>query len=382
MRIDARFFDGETARDHLVSAELVPEGLAIEGLEVSRRIWSLSGLVAITPVRPGYPVRLGHDAIPGARLVITQEAFTRNLVARAPHLAGGLNVKKAGRLAAIVTACALLTLGVLYLTLSYAPQALAAILPESWRNTLGDQVEATLSEGAKLCATSKTNPILRALATRLGEGNPEAPGFELKVYDIGIVNAFALPGSRIVLTKKLIETADAPDEVAGVLAHEMGHVYHRHAEAQIVRAMGIELLLKIASGGGDTVSGIAGLLAILRYSRDAEREADSFALEELTKAAIDPLGLKRFFEKMVKLEGENGSSGGIFGTMSDMMSTHPVTEDRIKAIKPLPEGTTARPVLSDADWNGLRKVCDERVVRKSGYRFSVRSRLSAQIDPI
>ena len=99
MRADARFFDGETARDHLVSVELVPEGIVIEGLEVSRRVWSPTGLVAITPIRPGHPARLGHDAVPGARLVITQEAFTRELVARAPYLAGGFNARKAGRLA-------------------------------------------------------------------------------------------------------------------------------------------------------------------------------------------------------------------------------------------------------------------------------------------
>jgi predicted Zn-dependent protease len=357
MRVDARYFDGEIARDYLVSAELVPEGLAIEGLEVSRRLWSLSGLVAIAPIRPGYPVRLGHDGVPGARLVITQEAFTRELVARAPHLAGGLNVRKAGRWTAIIAACALFTVGILYLTLSYAPQTLAFMLPESWRNTLGDQVETTLASNAKLCGTSTGNATLAKLASRIAQGDPDAPLFELKVYDIDFVNAFALPGARIVVTRKLIETADAPEEVAGVLAHELGHVYHRHAEAQLLRAMGIELLLKVASGGGDTISGFAGLLAILRYSRDAEREADSFALEQLTKEAIDPLGLKRFFEKIMKLEGGQGSSGGIFGTMNDMMSTHPLTQDRIDAIQPLPAGVTPRPVLSDSDWAALKKVC-------------------------
>lgn len=357
MRVDARFFDGEIARDHMVAAELVPEGLAIEGIDISRRVWSLSGLYAVSPIRAGYPVRLGHDAVPGARLVITQKAFARELVQRAPHLAGGLNVRKAGRWAAIIVGCALLTLGVLYLTLSYAPQTLAFMLPESWRNTLGDQVEATLTRDIKLCATSKSNRTLQALSSRLVEGNPDVPPFELKVYDIDIVNAFALPGGRVVLTKKLIETAETPEEVAGVLGHEIGHVYHRHAEAQLVRAMGIELLLKIASGGGDTMSGLAGLLAILRYSRDAEREADSFALAAMTKAAIDPMGLKHFFETVKKLHGDKGSGGGLFGTMSDMMSTHPVTDERIDAIKPLPQGTTARPVLSDADWASLKKIC-------------------------
>lgn len=355
MRADAQFFDGETARDHLVSVELVPEGLVIEGLDISRRVWSPTGLVAITPIRPGYPARLGHDAAPGARLVITQEAFTRELVARAPYLAGGFNVRKAGRLTAIIAACVLLTVGGLYLILSYAPQTIAFVLPESWRSSLGDQVEATLASGGRLCATSKNNATLQALNKRLAEGDPQAPPFELKVYDIDIVNAFALPGDRIVVTRKLIDTAETPEEVAGVLAHEMGHVYYRHAEAQLVRALGIDLLANLASGG--TISGVAGFLAILRFSRDAEREADDFALAELTKSAIDPLGLKRFFERIMKLEGDTGSSGGFFGTVSDLMSTHPVTQLRIDAIKPLPEGIVPRPVLSDPDWASLKKVC-------------------------
>jgi predicted Zn-dependent protease len=357
MRVDARFFDGEVARDFLVSAELLPEGLAIEGLEVSRRVWSLSGLTASSPIRPGYPVRLGHEAVPGARLVISQDSFARELVARAPFLAGGFNTRKAGRWAAVIAGCAFLTVGVLYVTLSYAPQSLAFVLPESWRTALGNQIEETLASNGRLCATSESNPALQALSRRLAEGNPEAPAYVLKVYDIDIVNAFTLPGARVVMTQKLIDTADTPDEVAGVLAHEMGHVYHRHAEAQMLRAMGIELLLKVASGGGDTISGLAGMLAILRYSRDAEREADNFALDDLANAAIDPLGLKRFFEKVMKMEGDSGSSGGIFGTVSGMMSTHPLTQERIDAIKPLPNGTVLRPVLSDSDWASLKKIC-------------------------
>src|SRR5262245_7744791 len=208
MRVDARFFDGETARDHLVAAELLPEGLAIEGPELSRRVWSFSGLTSIAPIQAGHPARLGHDAAPGARLVISQHAFLRELVARAPHLAGRLNVRKAGRWAVIGAASALLAAGVLYLALSFAPQALAFILPESWREALGDQVEASLSEGAKLCATSMGNMALADLRRRLAEGDPKAPPFELKVYDINILNAFTLPGDRIVLTEKLIEAAE------------------------------------------------------------------------------------------------------------------------------------------------------------------------------
>lgn len=357
MRADARFFDGEIARDHVAVVELSSLGLQIDGLEVRQRIWSLSGLTAIATPQPGYPFRLSHESEPGARLVITQEAFTRELIAQAPHLAGGFNAKRAGRVAAIVAVSALITAGVLYVLLSYAPQTLAFVLPDSWRNSLGAQVETTLASSGKLCATSASNATLRSFADRLREGNPDMPPFELKVYDLDIVNAFALPGGRIVITKKLIDAVKAPEEVAGVLAHEIGHVYHRHSEAQLIRALGIELLLRMAAGGGDTLSSFAGLLAILRYSRDAEREADDYAQKAMINAAIDPAALKSFFEALKKLLGDRVSTGGLFGTMTDMMSTHPVTDERIEAIKPLPAGTVTRPALSDTDWASLKKIC-------------------------
>jgi predicted Zn-dependent protease len=262
-------------------------------------------------------------------------------------------------MSAIVALCALLATAVLYLILSYAPQTLAFVLPEAWRNTLGDQVEQTVASHARLCATSNDNIPLGDLRDRLAEGNPDSPAFSLKVYDLKIINAFTLPGGRIVLTRDLIDAAKTPEELAGVVAHEVGHVYHRHPEAQLVRSMGIELLLRIASGGGDTISGFAGLLAILRYSRDAEREADSYALNALANAAIDPMGLKRFFEAMQKLEGGRSKpgGGGLFGAMNDILSTHPVTAERIDDIKPLPAGTVARPALSAVEWASLKKVC-------------------------
>lgn len=358
IRTDARFFDGEIARDHIAVVELTDRGLEIEGVDVRQRIWSLSGLSAVALPQPGYPLRLSHESEPGARLVITQEAFTRELVIRAPHLAGGFNARRAGRVAVIVAVSALLTAAILYLILSFAPQAVAFVLPDSWRNSLGDQVEATVASGGKLCANSTGDTSLRSLYNRIREGNTDMPPFELKVYDLNMMNAFALPGGRIVVTKELIDTAKTPEEVAAVVAHEIGHVYHRHPEAQLVRAMGIELLLRMAAGGGNTFSNFAGVLAILRYSRDAEREADAFAQKAMINAAIDPVALKSFFEAMKRLLGDRASSGGLFDTMTDMMSTHPVTDERIAAIGPLPPGIVVRPVLSSADWHSLRNLCN------------------------
>jgi predicted Zn-dependent protease len=140
-----------------------------------------------------------------------------------------------------------------------------------------------------------------------------------------------------------------------VIAHELGHVANRHSEAQLIRAVGLQLMLSLASGGtgGNQLGEMAGVLTILRYSRVAEEEADNSAQQTLSQAAIDPLGLKRFFEKIQKLEG--ASSSGIFDNLASMISTHPLTEDRIAAIKPL-QGQP-RVVLSAEDWQALRGIC-------------------------
>jgi beta-barrel assembly-enhancing protease len=143
--------------------------------------------------------------------------------------------------------------------------------------------------------------------------------------------------------------------VAGVLAHEIGHVGHKHPEAQMIRVMGVQVLLSLASGGGDTFGSAAAMLTILRYSRDAEREADAYARDMLKAAAIDPLGFKAFFESIKKETGE--LEEGTLGKLTSIISTHPMTDERIAAIEPLPAGVIARAVLNDADWRALRGIC-------------------------
>jgi beta-barrel assembly-enhancing protease len=348
----ARFFDGEHAREHEVLVRLTAGGLQVEGADVKRRLWPLSGLVAITQAQPGGAMRLSHESEPGARLIINDRALAGELGTAAPHLLGALNYSRLVRKAAWIGVGIAAVIGICYLVLAFAPQQIAYLLPESWREKLGDQLEASFTDGAKLCAGSD-HAVLQKLAARLVEGSNDAPPFALKVYDMRMVNAFALPGGHIVVTGDLIETASGGDEVAGVIAHEIGHAAYRHPEAQIVRAMGLQIILGMVSGGGsDTISGLAGLLAVLRYSREAEREADAFAHGLMTTAQIDPMALARFFERMKKLAGENGES-----LLGGLLSTHPVTDERIAAIKPLPDGVVARPALSDADWQTLRDIC-------------------------
>ncbi len=353
----ALFFDGQTAADQHVSVAIDIAGLRFSGDATPEQTWDYAGLAAVERHHPGLPFRLTHESQPHARLILRDDVIAADLMARAPQLKGGFTLRGKGRALAwtIGVAAGFILAG--YLVLQFAPQKLAFVLPDSWRNRVGGQVEASLTEGAKQCTGAGGVSALGAMAARLAESNPDLPPLSIHVYNIPVMNAFAMPGERIVITAELIRRANRPEQVAGVLAHEVGHVLKRHSEAQLVRATGLQILLSIITGGGgDTISTIAGVATILTYTREAEAEADDVALALMEKAAIDPLGLREFFEILLAQEGK--PSTGAWGKIESSISTHPGTEDRIKKIHPLPDNIVPRAVLSDAQWQSLRKICE------------------------
>ncbi|MCB1379539.1 MAG: M48 family metallopeptidase [Alphaproteobacteria bacterium] len=351
------FFDGKIAAERMVTIRRDGSSLTFSGPDTGVLTWTFAKMEAVAPHREGHALRLSSATDPGSRLIVDDAAFIAELLQRAPHLAGRVNPRKVGRAVLWFGGgmAALLVAG--YLVLQSAPQFLAKALPEAWRERVGAQIEASLTEQARQCMNPHGVSALAALTARITEGSPDLPPLAIRVYDIPVTNAFAMPGDRIVITAQLIARATRAEEVAGVLAHEIGHVINRHAEAQLIRATGLQLLIGLLTGGGgDTISSLAGLTAILRYSRNAESEADSFAVTAMTAAEIDTLGLRQFFETLIKEEGT--PSTGTLGKIESVLASHPGTADRIRAIAPLPDGVVARQVLTESQWNALKSICD------------------------
>lgn len=357
----AVYFDGKIAADRTVRVIMDGEGLSFSGDGVSLTRWPFAAIETVDPYVAGRPLRLSCTQAPGARLVIADDAFNSLLITQARHLRGGVNVSRLARLMAKIAGGLAVVALAAYFTVQYAPKPIAFMLPDSWRNRAGEQIEGSLTEGAKVCTNAAGQKALSALMARIIEGNPDLPPVQVKVYDMPIMNAFAMPGERVVVTAELIRRADRPEEVAGVVAHELGHVMHRHAEAQLVRMAGLQLLFAVVTGGGggDTLSQFAGVATILNYSRAAEEEADQFAVETMTASAIDPQGLKTFFEKI--MAEEKATAGNpVTGTIGQIFATHPGTEERISKIGALPAGVTARPVMSDEQWVALKGICTQQ----------------------
>lgn len=178
-----------------------------------------------------------------------------------------------------------------------------------------------------------------------------------------IVNAFALPGPYIVIFDGLIEQADSPEELAAIIAHEMGHVHERHPMRGYMRVMGLSLVFKMMFGDVGNLGNPGELAAVLRslnYNREQELEADMFSVRKMKAANYNPYALNDFFEKLLVDEPED---------MPDFfkyISTHPETQKRIATIQELKDqdNTKYKPALSSSEWKALQNICTETKIRQ------------------
>jgi predicted Zn-dependent protease len=196
---------------------------------------------------------------------------------------------------------------------------------------------------------------LGAILDRLVAALPRSPyRFNLTVLRDTSVNAFAAPGGFIVVTSGLLRAARTPEELAGVLAHEIQHVTRRHSTRAIIREMPLRLAISALFGGSgvEAAAGMVGSLGALRYRRADEVEADLEGMRLLNAAHVDPAGMISF---MRTLETRYESAP----RLASYLSSHPRTADRIAALAALAERDKypTTPLLDSASWQKVRAVC-------------------------
>ncbi len=195
---------------------------------------------------------------------------------------------------------------------------------------LGRQLALEVEQSAKLVE----DPIITEYVNRVGQNlvlhsDAKIP-FTIKVIDSDEVNAFALPGGYFFVNRGLILAADNEAELAGVMAHEIAHVAARHAMENQgkLQAINYGLLATIIFGGGiastiaQNAGGFGQLLSFLKFSRNAEKEADSLGVQYLYAAGYDPTGMATMFEKL------NEKNKKKPGTLAKIFSSHPQSLDR------------------------------------------------------
>jgi predicted Zn-dependent protease len=240
---------------------------------------------------------------------------------------------------------------------------------------LGKQLAQEVERQAKII----DDPVIAEYVSRVGQNlvrNSDAKvPFTIKVLDSEEVNAFALPGGFFFVNSGLILKAESEAELAGVMAHEIAHVAARHGTRQATRGEIAQIGMIIASIAipygwtGYAIRQGAGLaipLGFLQFSQAMEREADYLGLQYLYKSGYDPTAFVDFFEKIQSLEKRKP------GSLSKVFSTHPMTDNRIKAaqdeiqkiLAPKPEYVVSTSEFSDvkaklAMLHNRRKVDNE-----------------------
>lgn len=172
--------------------------------------------------------------------------------------------------------------------------------------------------------------------------------YQWYIIDDRSINAFALPGGIVVIHNSLISAADSPEEIAGVLAHEVQHVEQRHSLRAVIYTMGWRALFSLMIGDmqSGTWGDLAAKLGQLQFSREQETAADEKGMDALIKAEINPEGMISFFEKISKQEGLNIS----------LFSTHPAGIERLKYLKDLLSQQRKTFPALPYDWKRVREV--------------------------
>ncbi len=211
----------------------------------------------------------------------------------------------------------------------------------------GKRQLALLSEGQEISMGQESHPEvlsefgiveskeLQEYCNRIGNDlakvshRPNLP-WHFTIVDSPVINAFAVPGGFIYITRGILEHMNNEAELAGVLGHEIGHVTARHSVTQISQGQLINLGLGLGSIFSSRFRQVGGLaqmglqVLMLKYSRDHERESDRIGLQYMASCGYDPEQMSDFFQLFVGMREESDAS------VPNWLSTHPSPPDRIR----------------------------------------------------
>jgi predicted Zn-dependent protease len=234
-----------------------------------------------------------------------------------------------------------------------AADRLAPLVPPSLERRLGDVAEGQIRAlvGGEICAGRQGQAAFDKLVDAVRDAaNLDMP-VQTAVVATPIPNAFALPGGKVYLFSGLLARAQNPDEIAGVLAHEFGHLRHRDNMRNLIYSGGTSFLIGLLFGD---ITGSGALIMASRslvsasYSREAEQNADSFAIEVMRKLGRSP---KPMGELLLRVTGKQS------GNIPSILASHPLTEDRLQRMSEQDTPPSGPPLLSESEWDQLKAIC-------------------------
>ncbi len=370
------YFDGLSAKKREVTIHLSPRQMKVSLHKGQALVWDYADLRRNSAsIGDNPPFHLEHIEAGSKHsglksLTVNDAAFLSSLqqISGVP-LHSSLKRATRSRQYALVLAVLVVPLFLYGLWKGVIPQLsdrVAMQVPVSWEEKLGQTVLEGLPTALAPTPAPAKEKALKAIIDRLLEADPNQP-YDIRIYisPLEMVNAVALPGGHIIVFQGLLNLAESPEELAGVLAHEIQHVLLRHSTRGIIRALTSQILLSLMvgdmNGSMDLALSVAGEIDGLSHSRKMEREADRQGMEMILAAGIDPDAMVRLFEKLdahekLLTQGKKSKESGPDddpSSWTEYLSTHPAGLDRVARLKKQvakAEKKSYTPLLPDLNW--------------------------------
>lgn len=369
-QIEAAFFDGQSARRHTVRIAPSQDGLSLVILREGEGplMWPFDRLRALADQSDKTHLTLTILADSGdetprdpTRLVVTDPVAVDWLLRTRPGLMrrdvqpGTLrkvSLWLGGALAAVALMLLVILPGLANIMADRLPPEAEAAMGRTVMKQIGWMLSDDDDDGLlRTCDAPEGLAALEQMKARI-LGDRDLPyDLQLQVFDHKMVNAFAAPGGQIVILRGLLDEAATADEVAGVLAHEIGHVAARDPVRLTLRSAGSAGILSLLFGdvtGGTAIAFAGDYLLQASYTRDAEAAADAYGFGLLNEAQLTTDAMAGFFDRIA----------GDTDVVPEYLSSHPLSTDRAEAARAnaAAQGDVT-PVLTTEEWDALRKIC-------------------------
>jgi Zn-dependent protease with chaperone function len=354
----ATYNDGQTATRHDVLCIDASSSLVIQSGETTLATWRYDDIRAADSVSGLRFRTVGSDA----RLTLPENDHGQWLIHKFPNLKKGDNPTTrwpvwlgAGVFAVISLA------GIFIYLIPQMSSAVVQMIPHSYEQKMGqqsrDQIVGVLERansdsGHLICDAEAGMRVLQKRADEIANLMESPFPINITVIDVGVPNAFALPGGQVVLLSGMIDDAKSGDEVIGVLAHEIAHVVRRDPLQVSIKQTGTAFLISLLVGdvfGGTVLSGVGSTVIESGYSREAESASDIMAVTALNQLGLTARPLADFLSRLSEADP-------ISAAIPEFLSTHPSGENRADEIRRLSQSNGR--ALSKFEWQAVQSICD------------------------
>lgn len=344
----AVFFDGTSNRKREVELRLGETLDIVEGGDVLAR-WPYDAIRRADGVGPLRLRRAGERVL--ARLEIHDPQLQEQVIALCPSLNAASAPSHTWRIVgwSLAAVCSIVAVAVFGVPL--IADRLAPLVPFAMERRIGEAVDKQVGIvfGDKICNSDEGQAALAVMIDRLKVAGNAVRPFQARVLASQVPNAVALPGGRIYLLDGLLQKAQGPDEIAGVLAHEIGHVEHRDSLRKLIQTGGTSFLIGLLFGdltGGSAMIFVGRSVLDASYSREAETKADAFATATMHRLgrSARPMG-----ELLVRLTGAKETA--------TILDSHPVSADRLARMTKDDTPAGGPPILDARQWQALKDIC-------------------------